>query len=140
LFAVVNPAACGDSFGTISGDWFVTGYSYSKDDATGPGQESWSMMRYATTGTNVVPPTHVFRGITEGSASGVGQADQREVGVSFNANDTPVESQSGSVSAGGFGKAYTMFNAVLDEVGNGQGDAGFTGQGNASIPYTPLYI
>jgi hypothetical protein len=141
ITATIVPAACGDTFNTISGDWFVTGYSYSKDDGTAPGQESWSLMRYATTGTNVVAPTYIFRGITEGQASGTGGgADNTEVGVLFNTDDTPVESQSGNVSAGGFGKAYTMFNAVVRQVGNGTGDSGFTGQGSASIPYTPLYL
>jgi hypothetical protein len=141
ISATVVPAACGDTFDAITGtDWFVTGYSYTKDDATSPGQESWSMKRYATTGTNVVPPTYVFRGITEGQASGTGGPDEGQVGVRFLAGDTPVESQQGSVSAGGFGKAYTMYNAVVDNVGNGSGGDGFTGQGSASIPYTALYL
>ena len=32
LQASIAPAACGEDFDALSGDWFVTSYSYSKDD------------------------------------------------------------------------------------------------------------
>ncbi len=131
IAAGVSPASCGgDAGGGVSGNWFVTSYSFSKDDATMPGQESWSMTRWVS-GPNTVLPSFVMRGISEGSGTD-------NSGIVFNGETT--ESQTGSVSAGGFGRADTLQGGVVGSVGGGSSAAGETGQGSASMPYTPLYI
>jgi len=133
--ASVSPAACGDSFGALTGSWWVTSYSYSKEDGALPGQESWSLTRWKYLDTtppgNFVEPTYVMRGISEGQAT-------PEAGIVF--NGSTVTTHNGSVSAGGFGKAYTLEVGVVSQVGGGSSASGDTGQGSASIPYTPLYI
>ncbi len=134
ITASLTPAACGDTFDALTGDWFVTSYSFSKDDATAPGQESWSMMKYAT-GAGITSPTYVLRGTSEGQTT-----DENLSGVTFAGGQTLIESQTGNVSAGAFGKAYTMENGVVTSVGNSQIGAGETGQGSASMPYTPMYL
>lgn len=135
ISASITPAACGDSFGSLTGSWLVNSYNYSKDDATLPGQESWSLTRWknlnSTPPNNFVEPTYVMRGITEGQAT-------PEAGIVF--TGTTVETETGSVSAGGFGRADTLEVGVVESVGGGSSSAGDTGQGSASIPYTPLYI
>jgi len=134
--ASVSPATCGGDFvDSFSGQWMVTSYSYSKDDATLPGQESWSMTRWqnldTSSPTNAIDPTYVMRGISEGQAT-------PEAGITF--TGTTVDTFTGNVSAGGFGRADTLEMGVVTYVGGGSSTAGDTGQGSASMPYTPLYI
>lgn len=132
----LDPAGCGGgaALSAITGPWFVTSYSYSKDDAAMPGQESWSMQKWDTGGDPTVTlPTYVLRGIAEGSTS-----DQTLTGISL--TGTLTDSSTGSVSAGGFGKAYEMEQGTVVSVGNASSPSGETGQGSANIPYTPLYI
>lgn len=134
--ASITPAACGDAYGSMGGNWLVTSYSYTKDDATMPGQESWSLTRWKNLATsspsNTVYPTYVMRGISEG------QATDSSAGIVF--QGTTVSTFTGNVSAGGFGRADTLLLGVISQVGGGSSAAGYTGQGSASIPYTPLYI
>ena len=80
---------------------------------------------------NYVEPTYVLRGIAEGQATD-------NAGIIF--SGTTVSTQTGSVSAGGFGRADTLEVGVVSRVGGGSSSSGDTGQGSASIPYTPLYI
>lgn len=130
--ASVNPASCGpDAAGGVSGDWFVTGYSFSKDDALLPGQESWSMTRWVAGGTGTPLPSYVLRGITEGQGTGLS-------GINFTGVTTT--SQAGSVSAGGIGKSDTLTIGRVSSVGGGTSAQGETGQGSVSIPYTPLWV
>lgn len=134
--ATIDPAACGDEqYPTLGGQWMVTGYSFSKEDASLPGQESWSLTRWtglaSTPFSNTVEPTFVMRGIAEGQGT-------LNAGLDF-VGDT-VDSYSGNVSAGGFGRADTLTAGVVSSVGGGSSTAGDTGQGSASIPHTPLYI
>ena len=135
ISASVDPAACGGAAGGgVSGSWMVTSYSYSKDDATLPGQESWSLTKWQdvpSPGTNSVEPTYVMRGISEGQATA-------NAGVSF--TGSTASTSTGNVSAGGFGRADELEVGVVVNVGGGSSSAGDTGQGSASIPYTPLYI
>ena len=135
LSASVSPADCGGSVGgDVDGTWLVTSYSYSKEDATQPGQESWSLIKYknVTLPVGAVEPTYVLRSISEGQSSG------NETGIVF--NGTTVESTTGSVSANSFGRASTLELGVVSQVGGGSSTAGDLGQGSASIPYTPLYL
>ena len=137
LTASVSPAACGTGdFDDLTGNWFVTSYSYSKEDSVGAGQESWSMQRWTDGGPlSAVTPDYILRGITEGQAT-----DPNITGITFASGQTLAESQTGSVSAGGIGKADIIEQGVVDEVGSGSGAQGETGNGSASMPYTPLYI
>ena len=125
--ASVAPAACGESSGGVSGDWYVTSYSYSKDDANMPGTESWAMQKWI----GVLQPTYVMRGIVEGQGT-------PNSGINFDSIDG--ETSTGSVSAGGFGKADDLTIGVVGSVGGGSSSQGDTGQGSASISYTDLYL
>lgn len=133
--ASVVPAACGESLGSISGVWLVTSYSYSKENASMPGTESWSLQKWKEvqppSGGISVEPTYVMRGITEGQGTD-------NAGITFTGGTTDVTT--GSVSAGGFGNAFTVSVGVVSSVGGGAAAGGDTGQGSVSIPYTPLYI
>lgn len=130
ITASVSAATCGGDSTNLNGDWLVTSYSYSKDDATMPGQESWSLTRWVDGGM-YTGPTAVLRGITEGQGTS-------NAGLDF--DGTTTETSTGSVSAGGFGKADVLRVGVVVQVGGGSSAAGETGQGSASIPYTPLYF
>ena len=128
MAASVSPAACGAGGAEgVGGDWFVTSYSYSKDDANMPGTESWSMQMWI----GDLRPSYVMRGVTEGQGS-------PDSGIGFSNVDG--SSSTGSVSAGGFGRADTLFVGVVGSVGGGSSMAGATGQGSASMSYTDLYI
>ena len=125
--ASVSPAACGGAGDGVSGDWFVSSYSYSKDDASMPGTESWSMQKWIGTSQ----PSFVMRGVSEGQGT-------PNSGINFSSTDGT--SSTGSVSAGGFGRADTLTLGVVDSVGGGSSTAGDTGQGSVSISYTDLYL
>ena len=131
----ISPAGCFDSMSPLTGnDWLVTSYSYSKEDGAQSGQESWSFMRNVTGGdAGVVLPTAVLRGISEGQTT-----DETMTGV--NLESVSSQSNSGSVSAGGFGTAWEFYHGVVIAVGGSQNNSGDTGQGSANIPYTPVYV
>lgn len=133
--ASVVPAACGESFSSVSGDWLVTSYSYSKENASMPGTESWSLQKWnnvvSPSSCTTVEPTYTMRGITEGQGT-------TNAGITFTGSTTQVTT--GSVSAGGFGNAFTVLVGTVTSVGGGASAGGETGQGSVSIPYTPLYI
>lgn len=136
ISASISPAACGDeTYPSLAGQWLVNSYSFSKDDSSLPGQESWSMTRWKNLTTtpfeNTIEPSFVMRGISEGQATD-------NAGVVFSGNT--VDSYSGNVSAGGFGRADTLSAGVVTQVGGGSSAVGDTGQGSVSIPYTPMYI
>lgn len=136
--ASIDPAACGDAVASISGDWWVNSYGYSKDDPLLPGQETWGMQRWVTGVQGNIPiPTYVLRGISEGQATkGSSDADP---GIVF--TGTTVTSETGSVSAGGIGRADELTMGVVVQVGGSESPAsGKVGQGSASMPYTPLWI
>jgi len=124
----ISPASCGagGSIPGLTGSFYVNSYSYSREDTTMPGQESWSLIKYI--GTN--PPTFVIRGISEGQwtdGSGV--------------EGTPTDTATaGNVSAGGIGRADTLNLGVVTSVGGGDSTGSNTGQASVSIPLTPLWI
>ena len=132
ISASISPAACGGTFGELSGDWYVTSYSYSKDDALMPSQESWGLQKWVEGSSGTVPvPTYVLRGISEGQGTA-------NAGLVFTGNTTT--SYTGSVSAGGLGKAEEIEMGVVSQVGGGGNVQGETGQGSSSMSYTPLWI
>lgn len=130
ISAGVSPGACGcPSTGPgVTGSWYLTSYSYSKDDPNMPGQESFSMMQYIV-GGGAVAPNVVIRGIAEGTWSDNAGISGEEDGVA----------STGSVSAGGIGRADSLSVGTVTSVGGGSDAKGATGQGSASIPYTPIY-
>ena len=136
--ASIDPAACGNAVASISGDWWVSSYGYSKDDPLLPGQETWSMQRWVEGQYGNTPtPTYVLRGISEGQATKA--ASDADPGITF--TGTTVTSETGSVSAGGIGRADEMTIGVVIQVGGSESPAaGKVGQGSASMPYTPLWI
>lgn len=127
----ISPAGCGDNLpGGITGNFAVSGYSYSKGDAQAPGQESWSFTRW--TGTNA--PNYVIRGIAEGSATD----PIINTGIVFSGDTS--EGSSGSVSAGATGTVDVTYYGVVSAIGGGTSARGELGNGSASIPLTPLWI
>ncbi len=137
--ASVSPASCGDDVSGFSGNWWVSGYNFSKEDSGMPGQESWSLTRWKGLSTDnptvdtTIEPDYVLRAIAEGQATD-------NAGITFDSASATVEATTGSVSANSFGKAQTLLMGVVTNVGGGTSVVGETGQGSASIPYTPLYI
>lgn len=135
----VSPGICaGLSINEIADDWYVTGYSYTKD-AQGWGSESWTLVTapLASDAGAVVPV--MIRGIAEGSATTDGGAD---TGVEFLVDlvtGVSIQVQAGSP---GIGRANSSVFGEISSVGNattGQG-TGLTGSANVSIPYTPIYL
>lgn len=145
--ASVSPAICdGIDAGGIDGDWWVQSYNYSKETKDQPGQETWSLIKYKDGPANfltsqgvpsdrIAEPSYVMRGITMGEST---EPTGSETGIQF--DEVFAEAQTGSVSAGGFGKVSVIDHGSVTAVGGGSSDAGFKGTGSASIPYTPLYI
>lgn len=130
--ASVSPSVCGSaSIAGATGDWWVTSYSYSKEDAGAPGTESWSLTKWKdldVTLTGAVYPSAILRGISQGQSSGP------ETGIIL---DVEASSSTGSVSANGFGKGYAYDHGTVTRVGGGSSTG--TGNGSASMPYTQLY-
>jgi hypothetical protein len=123
---------------------YVMSYSYNKADPQAFGTESWSYQRWVDSGVvgdefiNTEAPDLVLRGQAEGSRSG----DVADTGVEFK-TEGQVTGQQGSVSAGfpGLGNADDTTYGLVNNVGGGTlEEAGTTGQSNASIPHTPLYL
>jgi hypothetical protein len=86
---------------------------------------------------NTPVPTFVIRGISEGS--GTKDSADADPGILF--TGVTVESESGSVSAGGIGRADTLTLGVVIQVGGSESPAaGKVGQGSVSMPYTPLWL
>jgi len=141
----IVPATCGASIQGLTGSFYLTNYSYSKGDAIGIGQESWSGQRWPGGGSGGInteytdAPTYVLQGPSEGSSSG----DVADTGIEFNAGAAQIEGTQGSVSAGfpGIGQADTTIYGIVSRIGGGTlKEDGKIGQGNASIPHQPLYI
>lgn len=134
----ISPAGCSDVNVDISGSYLPTSYSYSKEDKSTAGQESWSLVQYQGAGlgsvNNLTKPKYILRGIAKGQTT-----DQAITGVTI---DTVITSfSSGSVSAGQFGKSETFEYGVVTSVGGGSSNiSAGSASGSAQIPYTPLYI
>lgn len=137
----INAATCGGGETITGSNWQVNSYSYSKASKDVPAQETWSLIQYigATsiltggTATRGVEPTYVIRGITQGQST-----DEAVTGITF--SSTFATSSVGSVSAGATGTASTTTHGIVSSVGGGSNSVSVYGEGNASIPLTPLYI
>ena len=128
-YVTIVPTACDGTATGLSTSMMVTSYSYSKEDITLPGQESWSLQSYI----GDTPPSHIIRGVAEGTAT-----DATVCGVTFSTTD--FTATAGNVSAGGIGRADTMTGGIVSAVGGGEGTGSNTGQGSVSVPYTPLWL
>jgi hypothetical protein len=135
IAASVNPTVCGDPVPGVSGNWYLTSYGFNKDDPVGPGQETWSMTRWVA-GGDTPAPTYTLRGIAEGQSSHISGVINS--GVVF--TGTTTDGSTGSVAAGGVGKAYTTRTGRVASVGGGTNTGGETGTASVSIPYTPLWL
>lgn len=128
--------ACGSSPGVnFTDDFFVTSYSYSKE-VQGFGQESWSMQ------TRPIPSEGadfiMIRGIAEGQTTPDAVGGQN-TGITLDAG--LVGGQEISVTAGnpGIGRADDVTFGTVSEVGGGTGKFdGYVGNGQVTIPYTPI--
>jgi len=142
----ISVGACGPT-GSISfseSGMFLMSYSYSKGDPTAFGTESWSFQKWVDADAsgdeflNILAPTCVIQGKSEGSRSG----NATNLGVVF--QDTgQVTGQQGNVSAGfpGVGSASDTIYGLVTQVGGGSlEDSGKIGESSASIPHSPLYL
>lgn len=130
----ISPAGCGPGFpGSISGNFAISGYSYSKGDPNAPGQETWNFTRWPAAG-GTPAPNYVIRGIVDGTATD----PIVNTGIVF--SGSTVEGSSGSVSAGSTGEANTTYHGVVSSIGGGTSAGGTTGNGSANIPLTPLWF
>jgi hypothetical protein len=144
VFGAVDAAGCGTGITSVTGNWYVVGYNFNKDDPLLPAQESWSLQRWVSYGAVGQPdyvsaPTYIIRGITEGQSTPPnGGAEYVRTGILF--TGTTVQSTTGSVSAGGQGRADTTYYGTVIRVGGGESTTGKIGNGSASIPYTPMWL
>lgn len=153
---IIDPQSCSALTGLgISGNFFVTSYSYSKGDPQGFGTETWSLQRWvdATGETVGIPgspqgdsligtaaPDYVLQGISEGTYSNEGMS-VADVGITAGVMGAP--STQGSVSAGfpGQGSATVVETTIPTAVGAGAINApGGLGQSSVTIPHQPLYV
>lgn len=147
----VNPASCVGSLLPFVDDYFVTSYSYSKENI-GYGQESWSF-----TSKPVIPSYTgdivMLRGIAEGTiATGPGIMTSAQMGVAVDeaaSNDAfgaPIEGESGSIPAGtpGLGnydiQRYVIVTSVGGSIGKNTAVDGYAGQASIQIPNTPVFL
>lgn len=132
---LIDPRGCGDvAPAPVAGSFAISGYSYSKGDPNAPGQETWNFTRWVASG-NTPAPNYVIRGIVEGTATD----PEDETGIVFRAG-TKTQATAGSVSAGSTGRYDITNHGVVSNIGNSFSPAGSTGNGNASIPLTPLWF
>lgn len=132
LSASVSPGVCptGDVAGVNGSEWYVTSYSYDKSDANIPGIETWSLQMWIGS-DDVTLPDLVIRTNADGQATG-------DAGIDFSTTDA--SGFSGSVSAGGVGRADSVTYGTVESVGgSGGGSPGTTGQGSATMSYQDLY-
>ena len=135
--ASVSPSACGSVVAGVSGNWYISSYSYSKGDPNIPGQETWSLQRWVE-GSNpsLSPaPDYVIRNISEGQST---RYPGTTTGISF--TGTVLSGQQGSVAAGATGTADTIYYGTVTQVGGASLGGGETANSSASIQLTPLWI
>jgi hypothetical protein len=144
----INPGICGYSVSPFTDDFFVTGYSYSKENL-GYGQESWNFTGKPIL-DNYSGTIAMLRGISTGQMlTGAGVLTAAEMGVvvdeaaSKDSNGNWIEGESGSVSAGfpGIGNYDVQREIVVSAIGGSESKAdGYSGNASVQIPVTPIYI
>jgi len=147
MSVTISPQPCGGStVPGINGTYFLTSYSYSKGDAIGLGQQSYSLQKWVagSTDTTQVKYTKAPSATIQGSSEGNEAKDTGlNTGVTFSTGYNVTGSQ-GSVSAGfpGIGTATSSVHGIANSV---QATAdlkndGKTGQAQVTIPHQPLYF
>lgn len=156
--ATVSPAGCvppdenSAILNSFTYSYYISSYSFSKDDAAMPGQESFSLTywmneselaalgsTFAGSGADVITqePTTVIRNVSEGTRS---ERLGSRTGIDFDSSQPIIRGLSGSVSAAQVGNAEITETGVVTFVGNSDAIAGDTGNGSASIQLVPLYF
>lgn len=147
----INPASCGSALTSFADAFFVTSYSYQKENI-GYGQETWAFTSKPVipgyTGTIVM-----LRSISEGQiATGAGTTTAAQAGIVIDetaSNDSlgaNIEGESGSVQAGtpGLGdydiQRYVIVTSVGGSIGKGSTVDGLMGQASVQIPMNPVFI
>lgn len=149
LNITITPGSCGAIPDDLGGNFsvYLSSFSYSKGDATGFGQQSYSGQDWpggagAGGGENVEftdEPTVILQGRSEGTETtdtGLG------TGVSFSGG-WDVYGTDGNVSAGfpGIGEAHETRHGLIDQISNGDlRNDGKVGQASVTIPHQPLYF
>ncbi len=149
LNITITPGSCGAVPAGLGGSFtvYLSSYSYSKGDAIGFGQQSYSGQDWpggagAGGGANVEftdAPTVVLQGRAEGNSTIDAGLD---TGVDFSAG-WDVYGTQGSVSAGfpGTGQADEVRQGLVNQVSNGDlRNDGKVGQASVNIPHQPLYF
>lgn len=147
----VNPASCVTTLTPFTEDYFVTSYSYQKDNL-GYGQEAWSFTSkpiIPTYGGDIV----MLRGIAEGTiATGDGTMSAAQMGVvidetaSNDSNGANIEGENGGVQAGSPGvgnfdiQRYIIATTIGASIGLNTAIDGLTGQASINIPTTPVFL
>ncbi len=151
VYVTINPASCVSSLSSFAENYFVTGYSYQKENL-GYGQETWTF-----TSKPVIPSYSgsivMLRGIAEGQiATGDGIMTSGDMGVVVDetaSNDSlgaNIEGESGSIQAGspGLGNYDVQRFVIVSTVGASIGKAttidGLSGQANIQIPMNTVFL
>ncbi len=147
----INPASCAASITSFVDNFFVTSYSYQKENI-GYGQETW-----AFTSKPVIPDYSgtivMLRGIAEGQiATGEGTMTPLQMGLVIDeagSNDSlgaNIEGESGSVQAGtpGLGNYDVQRYVIVTSIGGSTGKSsavdGYMGQASVQIPMNPVFV
>ena len=135
--ASVSPAACGSAVEGVSGSWYVSSYSYSKGDPNVPGQETWSLQRWAEGSDPALSPApdYVIRNVSEGQST---RYPATSTGLLF--NGSVLSGKQGSVAAGATGTADDIYYGMVTQVGGANLGGGETANASASVQLTPLWI
>ncbi len=147
----VNPASCLNTLLPFTETYFLTSYSYQKENL-GYGQESWSFTSRPIL-DNYSGTIIMLRGIAEGTiATGDGVMTSAQMGVVVDetaSNDSlgsPIQGENGGVQAGtpGLGnydiQRFIIATAVGGSIGLSPATDGLTGQANVNVPMTPIFI
>lgn len=134
----INAASCDTSVEAPSGDFYLSGYTYSKSGPQSPGQCTYNGQQWVETVDNPLP-SYVLCGGAEGTRS----TDYDIHGVVF-AGAPDAEGFQGSVSAGfpGIGNANVTEYGIVSAVGvapvaiaNGK-----TANANVTVKHQPLWL
>lgn len=149
ISVTVTPGECGTSVSPFTVDFFATGYSYSKSDRRGIGQESWTLISKPIV-SDYTGTIAMLRGISTGQhATGDGVLTTAQMGVvvddaaSRDSLGNWIEGESGSVSAGfpGLGEYNFTREVVYTQCGGSTGVAdGYVGTASVQIPMSPVFI
>lgn len=126
----VSLASCSSTIASLSGYWYITQYSFSKGDATMPGQETWSLQQWLSS-TDVPLPSAVLLQSAEGQNSGDGTGVRLITKLG--------QGSSGSVSANQVGQADITYFGQVSLIGGATLGVGKTGNASASLGVTPVY-